>query len=72
MHELTVTIMVAVAELRPPEASALFPPQQSPIFGHRASSQTVCKFKPRRSFLILLKDGPFGMDVLRYDGSRGL
>ncbi|ANB13730.1 hypothetical protein AWJ20_4674 [Sugiyamaella lignohabitans] len=25
------------------------PPQHSPIFGHLASSQTVCSFNPRRS-----------------------
>ena len=66
-------MMVAVAALRPSASVApSFPPQQSPIFGHRASSQTVCRFKPRRSFLILAKEAPLGMLVLRYDGSVGL
>jgi hypothetical protein len=36
------TIIVAVAVLRPCSSDTLFfPPQQSSIFGHRASSQTV-------------------------------
>lgn len=36
------TIIVAVAPLRPSASVApSFPPQQSPILGHRASSQTV-------------------------------
>lgn len=48
------------------------PPQHSPIFGQRASSQTVCKPKPRKSFLILLNEEPVGILVFRYDGKRGL
>jgi hypothetical protein len=63
-------MMVAVAVFRP--SDEVFPPQQSPILGHRASSHTVCKFSPRKSFFILLKDSPEGTDVLRYVGSRGL
>lgn len=65
-----LTIMVAVAVFRP--SARLSPPQQSPILGHRASSHTVCKLSPRRSFLILLKEAPDGIEVLRYDGSLGL
>jgi hypothetical protein len=64
------TIMVAVAVFRP--SAVVFPPQQSPMFGQRASSQTVCKFKPRRSFLILLKEAPDGIEVFRKGGKRGL
>lgn len=48
------------------------PPQQSPMFGHRASSHTVCNPSPLRSFFILLNDAPDGMDVFRYEGRRGL
>jgi hypothetical protein len=60
------TIIVAVAALRPSASVAPgFPPQQSPMFGHLASSQTVCSPKPRRSFLILEKEAPVGMEVLR-------
>lgn len=67
------TMMVAVAALRPSASVApSFPPQQSPIFGHRASSQTVCKFRPRRSFLIWEKEAPVGILVLRNDGRRDL
>ena len=47
-------------------------PQQSPIFGHRASSQTVCSPRPLKSFLILVNDDPVGIEVLRNEGSRGL
>lgn len=66
-------MIVAVAAVLPSSSVApSLPPQQSPIFGHRASSQTVCKPSPRRSFLILEKDFPFGIDVFRYDGRRGL
>ena len=64
------TIMVAVAVFRP--SAVVFPPQQSPMFGQRASSQTVCKFRPRRSFLILLKEAPDGIEVFRKEGNRGL
>jgi hypothetical protein len=46
------------------------PPQQSDMFGHRASSQTVWRFRPRRSFLIFLYDELLGMGVLSHDGSR--
>jgi len=63
-------MMVAVAVLRP--SAVVFPPQQSPMFGQRASSQTVCKFRPRRSFLILLNEAPDGIEVFRKEGSRGL
>lgn len=63
-------MMVAVAVFRP--SAVVFPPQQSPTFGQRASSQTVCKFKPRRSFLILLKEAPEGIEVFRKEGNRGL
>ena len=62
--------MVAVAVFRP--SAVVFPPQQSPTFGQRASSQTVCKFRPRRSFLILLKEAPDGIEVFRKEGNRGL
>ena len=66
-------MMVAVAALRPSASVApSFPPQQSPIFGHRASSHTVWSFRPRKSFLILEKDAPLGMDVFKYCGRRGL
>jgi hypothetical protein len=64
------TIIVAVAVFRP--SAVVFPPQQSPMFGQRASSQTVCKFRPRRSFLILLKEAPDGIEVFRKEGNRGL
>ena len=66
----SLTIIVAVAVFLPSAVSP--PPQQSPMFGHLASSQTVCRFKPRRSFLILLNEGPEGIEVLRYDGNLGL
>jgi hypothetical protein len=60
-----LTMIVAVAAFFPP-------PQQSPILGQRASSQTVCRPRPRRSFLILVYDGPVGILVLRWEGRRGL
>lgn len=63
-------MIVAVAVFLP--SDVLLPPQQSPILGHRASSHTVCKLSPRRSLLILLNDSPDGIEVLRYEGSRGL
>lgn len=67
------TMIVAVAALRPSASlTPSFPPQQSPMFGHRASSHTVCRPRPRRSFLILEKEAPVGILVLRYDGSLGL
>ena len=43
-----MSMMVAVA------ADLSSPPQQSLMFGHRASSQTVCRFRPRRSAFIFL------------------
>ena len=62
-----------VAALRPSASDTpSFPPQQSPMFGHRASSQTVWRPRPRRSFLIFAKEEPLGMLVFRNDGSRGL
>ena len=57
--------MVAVAEPLPP-------PQHSPILGHLASSQTVCRPNPRRSFLIPLYDAPVGIGCFKKEGSRGL
>ena len=70
---MVLTMIVAVAALRP-SASVVpsFPPQRSPILGHRASSHTVFKLRPRKSFLILLNEAPEGMLVLRKEGSRGL
>jgi len=66
-------MIVAVALLRASASVAADPPpQQSPILGHRASSQTVCRLRPRRSFLILAYEPPAGMEVLRNEGSRGL
>lgn len=46
------------------------PPQQSEMFGHRASSQTVCRFRPRRSFLIFLYDELSGIGVFSHEGRR--
>lgn len=43
-----MSMMVAVA------AALSEPPQQSEMLGQRASSQTVWRFRPRRSFLICL------------------
>ena len=71
--ESLITIIVAVAARRPSSSEApSFPPQQSPIFGQRASSQTVCRFSPLRSFLILLYEAPVGIFVFRKPGRRGL
>ena len=68
----SVTIIVAVARLLSTlPVESILPPQQSPMFGHRASSQTVCSPNALKSFLILLYDAPEGIDVLRYAGSRG-
>lgn len=53
-------------------ASPLSPPQHCPMFGQRASSHTVCKLSPRRSFLILLYEAEIGTLVLRYFGRRSL
>jgi hypothetical protein len=72
-YETQRTMMVAVAARLPSSGVApSFPPQQSPILGHLASSHTVCSFSPLRSFLIWLKDPPDGIFVFRKDGSRGL
>lgn len=60
-----LTMIVAVA-------SPLSPPQHCPILGHLASSHTVWRLSPRRSFLILLKEADVGMVVFRYLGKRGL
>ena len=66
-------MIVAVAARFPSSSVApSFPPQQSPVFGQRASSHTVCRPSPRKSFLILAKEEPVGIVVLRKDGSRGL
>lgn len=46
-------------------ASPLSPPQHWPILGHRASSQTVWSFSPRKSCLILLKLAEVGISVFR-------
>lgn len=64
VHVSPINMIVAVA------ADLLLPPQQSEILGHRASSHTVCKFKPRRSFLIFLYDELSGMGVLSHSGRR--
>lgn len=45
------------------------PPQHSPMFGHLASSHTVCRPNPRKSFLILLKFCDVGMFVLSQSGN---
>ncbi len=59
-------MMVAVApRLLSSGVAPSVPPQQSPIFGHRASSHTVCRPSPLRSFFILLNDAPVGMDVFK-------
>jgi hypothetical protein len=57
-------MIVAVA------ADLELPPQQSEILGQRASSQTVWRFRPRRSFLMRLKLGELGMGVLSQEGRR--
>lgn len=64
VHVSPINIIVAVAAALEP------PPQHSEIFGHLASSQTVCRFNPRRSFLIFLYDDESGMDVFNHDGRR--
>lgn len=46
------------------------PPQHSPIFGHRASSQTVCKFRSRSCSFIFEKFSPVGILVLSHGGKR--
>lgn len=66
-------MIVAVAARFPSSSVApSLPPQQSPMFGHRASSHTVCSPSPRTSFLILANDAPVGIEVFRYEGSLGL
>ena len=64
MQVSPISIIVAVA------ADFELPPQQSEMFGHLASSQTVCKLRPRRSFLIFLYDELSGIGVFNQDGSR--
>ena len=59
-----MSMIVAVA------ADFELPPQQSEMFGHRASSQTVCKLRPRRSFLIFLYDELSGIGVFNHEGKR--
>lgn len=59
-----MSMMVAVA------ADFELPPQQSEIFGHRASSHTVCRFRPRKSFLIFLYDELSGIGVFNHEGRR--
>ena len=65
VHVSPISMIVAVAASFPPS-----PPQHSPMLGHRASSQTVARPKPRRSRLIREKLAPFGIRVLVYDGRR--
>jgi hypothetical protein len=65
VHVSPMSIMVAVA------FDLSEPPQQSPMLGHLASSQTVCSFSPRRSSLILVNDAPVGIFVFKNEGSRG-
>ena len=48
------------------------PPQHSPMLGHFASSQTVCRPRPLKSFLMALYDAPVGIGCLRNEGNRGL
>lgn len=45
------------------------PPQHSPIFGHLASSQTVCKFNFLNCSLSLLKFFPVGIVVFSQGGN---
>lgn len=56
-------MIVAVA------ADLSLPPQQSPMLGQRASSHTVCRFRPLKSDFSLLKFVPVGMEVLSHVGS---
>ena len=51
-----INIMVAVAVPGPP-------PQHSPTFGQRASSQTVASLDLRRPCLTLLYEAPVGMST---------
>lgn len=46
------------------------PPQHSPIFGQRASSQTVDNFNSLNCDLILLKFAPIGISVFNHGGKR--
>ena len=59
-----MSMIVAVA------ADFELPPQQSEIFGHLASSQTVWRFRPLKSFLIFLYDELSGIGVLSQEGRR--
>ena len=40
------------------------------MLGHRASSQTVCRLRPRKSFFIFLKFELSGIGVLSQEGRR--
>lgn len=68
---LGLTMIVAVAPFLPSFPS-FPPPQHSPMLGHFASSHTVCRPSPRRSFLISAYEPPAGIECLRKDGRRGL
>jgi len=59
-----ISIIVAVAE------DLSVPPQQVEMFGHRASSQTVCRPSPRRSDFMRVKLAPVGTGVLSQVGRR--
>lgn len=61
-----ISIMVAVA-VWPSE-----PPQHSPMFGHRASSQTVLRFSLRRSRLIWANLSPPGSSRFNHSGFLAL
>ena len=63
MHVSPISMIVAVA------ADLELPPQQSDMFGHRASSQTVCRLRPRKSAFIFLYDGPSGIGVFSHKGN---
>ena len=75
MQVSPINIIVAVA------LALSDPPQQSPIFGHRALSHTtvtcfvcgeipVCRFNPRKSRFILAKFPPAGIGLLSQSGRR--
>lgn len=65
VHVSPISMIVAVA------FDLSEPPQQSPMLGHLASSQTVCSLSPRRSSFILVNEAPVGIFVLRKEGRRG-
>ena len=64
VHVSPMSMIVAVAALLSD------PPQQSLMFGHRASSQTVCRLSPRRSRFMDLYCSLFGMGVWSQEGRR--